>query len=200
MMKKLAAACLTAVTMVLMVSCGGTKFEPNVMTHSDIGAVRISDGKKIEYGMKRIDVEKILGGGEETPVQSAAVTYDEGKISIFYRASAKEGAERVSDQQTVAGIMLSPDSAGAYETPRGLEAGATTAEVKSTYGEYPGIQSDLSIGYLYDTVKGEAISPNGLDPNDNPGRKDQVAVQFTLVNGEAVLVSLMDRQMAVYMN
>lgn len=78
------------------------------------------------------------GSREENAVQSAAITYDEGKISVFYRRNETESAENVSDQQTVAGVMLNAQSAGAYQTPRGLEAGKTVQEMLDAYGEYPG--------------------------------------------------------------
>ncbi len=199
-MKKILTACLAVVTMILMASCGGKDFKPHVMTKADIGAVRISDGAKIEYGMKRTDVEKILGQGEENAVQSAAITYDEGKISVFYRRNETESAENVSDQQTVAGVMLNAQSAGAYQTPRGLEAGKTVQEVLDAYGEYPGIRSELSLSYQYDMARKKMIAPDQNNLDRDMGLKNQVIIQFTLNGEEVASISMMDRQMALQMN
>ena len=197
-MKKFLAACMAAVTMILMVSCGGDKFTPNVMTKADIGVIRVSDGEKITYGMKRIDAEKILGNTDAANM--AYMSYDGGKIGVYYRLTDESGNQLTTDRQTVAGIVLTPDAAGFYETPRGLEPGQTTQEVLDLYGEYPGVQSELILSYQYDVARKKMITPQQNNPDRDMGLRDQAMVQFTLDGEKVISVSMMDRQMALLMN
>ena len=200
MMRKILAACMAAVTMILMVSCGGEQFEPHVMTKEDIGAVRVSDGEKITYGMKRFDVEKILGKSDSDSTESTSISYDGGKISIFYRSTDDVGKTLTTDQQTVAGIQLGADSAGAYESPRGLQVGDTRDDILKAYGEYPGVNSEFSVTYQYDVSRGIMITPDRDDVDFSMGLKDQVMVQFVMEEEKASAVIMMDRQMSTNMN
>ena len=197
-MKKILAACMAAVTMILMVSCGGEDFKPHVMTKADIGAVRVSDGEKITYGMKRIDVEKILGNTDAANM--TYMSYDGGKIGVYYRLTDESGKQLTTDRQTVAGIVLTPDAAGFYKTPRGLEPGQTAQEVLDIYGEYPGVQSELTLSYQYDVARKKMITPQQNNPDRDMGLRNQVMVQFTLDGEKVISVSMMDRQMALLMN
>ena len=199
-MKKILAACMAAVTMILMVSCGGEEFKPHAMTKADVGAVRVSDGEKITYGMKRIDAEKILGNTDDAPSEMGYMSYDGGKIGVYYRLTDESGKKVTTDRQTVAGIVLTPDAAGYYETPRGLEPGQTAQEVLDIYGEYPGIQSELTLAYQYDVARKKMITPQQNNPDRDTGLQDQVMVQFTLDGEKVITVSMMDRQMALLMN
>lgn len=196
-MKKILAACLAAVTMILMTSCGGESFKPHVMTEADVGAVRVSDGEAITYGMKRIDVEKILGKSDANSMDTNSTSYDEGKISIFYRLTDESGHKLTTDRQTVAGVLLTPDAAGYYKTPRGFEPGQSAEEALAAYGEYPGTQSNLTLTYQYDVARKKMITPQQNNPDRDTGLLDQFIVQFTLDGGNVISISMMDRRMAL---
>ncbi|MED5019903.1 hypothetical protein P9847_21730 [Paenibacillus chibensis] len=126
---------LTLVFLFILGGCGGKKADG--ISKEDLGIIKMTNGKKVYYGMSRETAEKVLGSGENSDMRM--FKYD-GGVSVFYRNG------------NVAAVVLDAESKGKYKTTHDVQIGMPKQTVVKAYGDkYMSSPSESNLDYVYDT-------------------------------------------------
>ncbi|WP_339273330.1 hypothetical protein MKY48_16350 [Paenibacillus sp. FSL W8-0187] len=125
----------------ILILCGCSSGQDLVkIAKEDLGIVSIADGRKVYYGMKRADVESVLGQGKEA--ERGVIKYDSG-VELFYR------------DDEVAAIIMEEEAKGIYKTAQNAEIGMSKDEIEQIYGTiHMPSKKELPLTYVYNMKKG----------------------------------------------
>ncbi|CAM3301752.1 MULTISPECIES: hypothetical protein [Paenibacillus] len=183
---KLRGVLLFVVLLIMLAGCN-EKGQGTGLTKKDLSIERVGQEKsKVEYGMNRSDVEKVLGTGEKSTLNF--FSYESG-VRIMYR------------EDKVAGISLEKEAADAYQSPK-IKIGMLKEDIKKAYGEENVLlEADKSIDFAYDTKEGSFLTQDSKTKENIEDMEDVYLVSVVFDdNGYAERIMLLDQRMAMYMN
>lgn len=178
---------LLVILIALMLSGCTAEGSSSHLSKEDLSIKKVEGGKsKVEYGMSRSDVEKVLGTGEKSTM--GFFTYGNG-VTIMYR------------NDKVAGISLDKEAADKYQTPK-IKIGMLKSEVKEVYGEENILlEANANLDYAYD-IKTGAFLTQESKPKGSAEEMEEVYLVSVMFDddGYAERIMLLDQRMAIIMN
>lgn len=177
---------LFVIMLIFLAGCSQEGQNPG-LTKKDLSIEKVGDSKaKVEYGMERSDVEKVLGKGEKMTM--GIFSYGSG-VKIMYR------------NDKVAGISLDREAVEIYQTPK-IKVGMLKADIKKVYGEeHILFEAEKNIDYAYDTKEGAYLTQESKRKENAEELEDVLMVFVTFDdNGYAERIMLLDQRMAILMN
>ncbi|MEK3683677.1 hypothetical protein [Paenibacillus sp. FSL R10-2736] len=165
--------CLTA--------CGSSN---GGLTTKDLAIKKVDDDKAVvQYGMNRVDAEKVLGEGEDIKIGNS-FAYSSG-VRIMYR------------EDKVAGINLTEESEDMYETVGGLIIGMSKEDVKKIYGDQYLADLEKNLDYAYDSDSKQFVKESEWAKNIEDNTKIHLISVMFDGNGYVRSILLTDKQMAM---
>ncbi|MBB3132151.1 hypothetical protein FHS19_006878 [Paenibacillus rhizosphaerae] len=175
---------LLIITIFILSGCSGGK-QTEKITKDDMGIEKIDSGKKVTYGMSRVDAEAVLGTGEKSGSRGL-FEYGSG-VFVAYRDDA------------VVAIMLSDESKGVFKTTRGAEVGMLKAKLEEIYGHsYLPNESESNLDYVYDSKAGKYLDKNSPRLSDEEATNTYVISAMFNENGYADRIYLLDNKYSIY--
>lgn len=170
------------VVVVLLTGCGNYVVEE--LNESNLCVKQVELDKQICYGDEREKVELITGN--EISSLKVAVSYDNG-LAVMYRDGK------------VAGLHLSEEAKGLYETTVGLKIGQTMQEAKkkfATENAVEEVREVTTLGYYYDSIQQRFMNPT-VHKVENWDELEKYYIASLSFNneGEAMMVILADLKM-----
>ncbi|WP_151735699.1 hypothetical protein [Paenibacillus tengchongensis] len=165
----------------LLTACGSSD---GGFSTKDLAIQKVGDDQAVvRYGMSRVDAESILG--EEGELESGnSFSYSSG-VKVMYR------------EDKVAGIYLTEESEGAYETAAGLSSGMNNDDVKKIYGDHYLSDLENNLDYAYDSDSGQYLKETEWAKKFEDDTKIYLISVIFDGQGSARTIMLTDRQMAL---
>lgn len=172
---------ISLLLILLLTACGASN---DGLTTKDLAVQKTGEKKAVvQYGMGRVDAEKILGPGEE--------------LNFGHSFEYGSGATVVYREDKVAGIYLSEGSEEVYETVAGLSIGMSKEDVEKIYGKHYLQTADRNMDYAYDSSRKQYLKDTEW------AKKFEDDTQIYLIslifdgNGQVRTIMLSDRKMAM---
>lgn len=189
-LKRLLVPILIVVVLMLVSCSNNTEFQPDTFSQKDMAVSKSDDPDfLVHYGMKKSDVEKLLGAGKDN--KNFGTSYDFG-ITVMYR------------DDNVAAIALGEESKGIYKIVRGAEIGMTKDEIKSLYSEKYAIdEAEYNLDYYYDSVSEKFLGKASITNSNVKSEEDFEKIYILSVvfdhEGFANRIMILDNRMAKYL-